>query len=193
MIRSKLGLKQFLEADLSRYSKKPTIIDRILKNEKWFIFKYLVALRHVEYYINTNKKYDIRYYYWWYMYKHYGFKTHITIFPNTCGKGLIIHHIGDMIFIKESVHMGENCTLRPGVVIGKQNAEDSWDAPVDIGDNCNFGLGVRVLGKIRIGSNVYIGANSVVTKDIPDNTIVAGLPAKIIKRLNLGTGQWERV
>ena len=50
-----------------------------------------------------------------------------------------------------------------------------------IGDNCFISTGVTILGPIRIGDNVTIGAGAVLTKDIPDNCIVAGIPAKIIK------------
>ena len=50
-----------------------------------------------------------------------------------------------------------------------------------IGDNVHISAGARILGPIRIGNNVIIGANAVVVKDVPDNCIVAGVPAKIIK------------
>ena len=55
------------------------------------------------------------------------------------------------------------------------------DDKVAVGDNCRFGLGVRIFGSVKIGNNVTIGANAVVTKDIPDNAVVGGVPAKIIK------------
>ena len=45
----------------------------------------------------------------------------------------------------------------------------------------NIGAGAKIIGGISIGNNVSIGANSVVTHDIPDNVVVAGVPAKIIK------------
>lgn len=50
-----------------------------------------------------------------------------------------------------------------------------------MGDNCYFGLDCKIFGSVRIGDNVTVGANAVVTKDIPDNAIVGGVPAKIIK------------
>ena len=175
--------KKILSADKARYGDNPPkITDRFLKNEKWYIWQYIKALRHVEYYQNRSK---IGFYFWWFLYKRYSFITHITIYPNTCEPGLYIPHIGDMIWVKSSAKVGKNCTLRPGVVIGKKNDENAWDMPVEIGDNCNFGLGVKVFGKIKIGNNVSICANSVVTKDIPDNAIAAGLPAKVIKYKNL--------
>lgn len=70
------------------------------------------------------------------------------------------------------------------MVIGKKTDEGEWEMPVEVGDNVNFGVGVRVFGKLKIGNNVTIGANSVVTKDIPDNAIVGGIPAKIIRIKN---------
>ena len=51
-----------------------------------------------------------------------------------------------------------------------------------VGDNVKFGCGVTVLAPCKIGSNVFIGAGAVVNKDIPDNCIVAGVPAKIIRK-----------
>ena len=89
-----------------------------------------------------------------------------------------------MIWVKSSARIGKCCTLRPGVVIGKKNDERAEDMPVTIGDNCNFGLGVRVFGKLVIGNNVTIGANSVVTKNLPDNAIAVGIPARVIKLKN---------
>ena len=51
---------------------------------------------------------------------------------------------------------------------------------IEIGDNVFIGSGTRVLGDVRIGSNVIIGASSLVNKDIPDNSVAAGVPAKVI-------------
>ena len=51
-----------------------------------------------------------------------------------------------------------------------------------VGDNVHFGCGVTVLAPCKIGNNVFVGAGAVVNKYIPDNCIVAGVPAKIINR-----------
>lgn len=51
---------------------------------------------------------------------------------------------------------------------------------IEIGDNVMIGTGVRILPNVRIGSNVVIGAGAVVTKDIPDNSVAAGVPCKVI-------------
>jgi serine O-acetyltransferase len=57
----------------------------------------------------------------------------------------------------------------------------AWWPPV-IGDNVYIAAGSRVLGGIKIGNDVIIGANAVVIKDVPDNCIVAGIPAKVISK-----------
>ena len=66
-----------------------------------------------------------------------------------------------------------------GVTIG---GKSGWyEVPV-IGDNVEINAGARVLGPVRIGNNVIIGANSVVVKDVPDKCVVAGIPAQIIRK-----------
>ena len=55
------------------------------------------------------------------------------------------------------------------------------NSSVIVGDNCYFGLGAKILGSVTIGDNVTVGAMSIVTHDIPDNAIVVGAPARIIK------------
>lgn len=183
MIHNKKELRYYLKEDEKRYSVMgiPTIKDWILHNEKWYIHRYLVALRHVEYHQNTGKK-GLLFLFWFLRYKRLGFKLRITISPNTCGPGLVIFHVGDMIWVKSSARIGRHCSLRPGVVIGRKHFENASEMPVKVGDNCNFGLGVKVFGKVNIGDNVIIGANSVVTHDIPDNAVAAGCPARIIKK-----------
>ena len=182
MIQSKEDLRRYIQQDTERMGGKPKLKDWILHNEKWYIHKYVVALRHVEYYINGSGggKKNPLFLLWWYRYKHLGFKLRFTVFPNTCDAGLAIFHTGDFIWVKGAAKVGKNCTLRPGVVIGQKHTGEK-PQPVQIGDNVDFGIGVKVFGSLKIGNNVSIGANAVVTHDIPDNTIAGGIPAKIIK------------
>lgn len=104
----------------------------------------------------------------------------MTIYPNTIGPGFRIYHAGDFVHVGPNVKIGRNCTMLPGVVFGNKT-EVPDDKTVIVGDDCYFGLGVKILGTVKIGNNVTVGANAVVTKDIPDNAIVGGVPAKIIK------------
>lgn len=180
MITTGEDLKVFLKEDSSRFARKPNLKDWILNNEDWYIYRYQYHLRHVEYYKNTGKS-KLFFLYHFFRYKRLGFKLRFTIYPNTIASGLRIFHTGDFLHVKSNCRIGKNCTLLPGVVIGNKNLEDdgSWAL---IGDNCYIGLGAKIFGNVNIGNNVVIGANSVVTKDIPDDCVVSGIPARIIKK-----------
>lgn len=180
--RKKLGgadlLSYELTEDIKRFDNhRPTLKDRILNNEVWYIYHYIRHLRYVEYYQDKNK---LKFLWHFFRYKRLGFKLRMTIYPNTIGPGFRIYHAGDFVHVGPNVKIGRNCTMLPGVVFGnKTEAPD--DKTVIVGDDCYFGLGVKILGTVKIGNNVTVGANAVVTKDIPDNAIVGGVPAKIIK------------
>ena len=75
--------------------------------------------------------------------------------------------------------IGSHCTVRHGVTVG--NRKNLHDVPI-IGDNVDIGAGAKVLGDIVIGNNVSIGANAVVLKNIPDDCVAVGVPAKIVKK-----------
>lgn len=180
--RKKLGgadlLSYELTEDIKRFDNhRPTLKDRILHNEVWYIYHYIRHLRYLEYYQDKNKLKFLWHFFW---YKRLGFKLRMTIYPNTIGPGFRIYHAGDFVHVGPNVKIGRNCTMLPGVVFGNKT-EVPDDKTVIVGDDCYFGLGVKILGTVKIGNNVTVGANAVVTKDIPDNAIVGGVPAKIIK------------
>jgi serine O-acetyltransferase len=75
--------------------------------------------------------------------------------------------------------IGRNCTLRHEVTIGTRHGEH--DVPV-LGDDVDIGAGAKVLGKIRIGNRVSIGANAVVLDDVPDDHLAVGVPARILPK-----------
>lgn len=87
------------------------------------------------------------------------------------GPGLYIGHFGGITVSPEAV-MGEHCSISPGVVIGLSGQGERLGVPV-IGDDVYIGPGAKVIGKIRIGSSVKIGANAVVYRDIPDHAVAA--------------------
>ena len=83
----------------------------------------------------------------------------------------------DGITIGSGVKIGKNCTLFQQVTLGKEKEK----FPI-IGDNVTIYAGAKVIGDVRIGDNCIIGANAVVLKDVPDNCIAVGVPARIIRR-----------
>lgn len=108
--------------------------------------------------------------------KYYSYKYGFDISYRTeIGKGLVISHFGSVVVNAKKI--GDNCWLRPQIVIG--NNGKNLDAPV-IGNNVSFGVGAKVIGNVTVGNNVDIGANAVVTHDIPDKSVVVGIPAKIL-------------
>jgi serine O-acetyltransferase len=102
-------------------------------------------------------------------------------FETKIGPGLYIGHNG-MLIINSLAIIGANCNIGVGVVIGQGGRGEKKGNPV-IGDFVYIGVGAKIIGNIRIGDNVAIGANAVVTKDVPPNATVAGIPAKIINYL----------
>ena len=95
------------------------------------------------------------------------------------GYGLRIMHLsgggGARIGAKR---VGNYCGFNAGVLIGTTNEANSRPT---IGDFVAFGPGAKAFGNITIGNNVFVAPNAVVTKDVPDNCIVGGVPAKILK------------
>lgn len=110
---------------------------------------------------------------------HYRYKFGIDIpFTTRIGSGFYIGHFCG-IFINEDCVIGKNCNISQGVTIGKSNRGKRKGCPV-VGDNVYIGPGAKIIGSIRIGDHVAIGANCVVTRDVPDFGVVAGVPGKVI-------------
>ena len=91
------------------------------------------------------------------------------------GPGLVILHSFGIV-INTNVRAGRNLVLEHGVTIGAEK-----NLSPSLGDNVFIGAGAKIIGAVRIGSNVKIGANAVVTKDIPDDATAVGIPARVIK------------
>jgi len=104
-----------------------------------------------------------------------------AVIPYNCeiGKGTRIGYGGLGTVFHSNCIVGENCIIHSGVTIGAKSSVNNL-AP-KIGNNVLIGTGAKIIGFIKIGNNVVIGANAVVTEDVPDNALVAGIPAKIVK------------
>ncbi len=97
------------------------------------------------------------------------------------GKGTRFAYGGIGVVLHKRTVIGKNCIIGTNVTIG---GKSGYEKIPDIGDNVYIATGAKILGPISIGNNVTIGANAVVLQNIPDNAVVAGVPAKIIKILN---------
>lgn len=93
------------------------------------------------------------------------------------GKNLTIEHHQGIVIGRNAV-LGDNCTLYQQVTLGQKEGKFPT-----VGNNVLIYPGARIIGDIHIGNNVVIGTNAVVLKDVPDNCIVAGVPAKIIGKV----------
>ena len=92
------------------------------------------------------------------------------------GKGFRIHHFGGIIF-HPSVRAGDNFTCYHQVTIGDVGGHGK---AATLGNNVMLGAGAKIIGEVVIGDNVIVGANAVVTKDVPDNTLVVSNPARFL-------------
>lgn len=106
-------------------------------------------------------------------------KTGIEIHPGaTIGDDFFIDH-GSGVVIGETTIIGNNVTIYHGVTLGGTSLDKVKRHPT-VMDNVMIGSGAKILGNITIGSNTKIGANAVVTKDIPNDSVVVGIPGKCI-------------
>jgi len=95
------------------------------------------------------------------------------------GRRFRIEHFGGIVISGDAV-FGDDCIVRNGVTVGLRHTGERG-APV-IGDRADIGAGAKILGSIRIGDDVAVGANAVVIADVPSNSIAVGVPAKVRPR-----------
>ncbi len=95
---------------------------------------------------------------------------------------IIFPHGLSGVFISNGAKIGDGCVVFQQVTIGSNALEDSKmkGSPV-IGKNCYIGVGAKIIGAVKVGDNVRIGANTVVAKDVPDNATVVGAKTRIIE------------
>ncbi|HZT13698.1 MAG TPA: serine O-acetyltransferase [Candidatus Baltobacteraceae bacterium] len=107
------------------------------------------------------------------------FLTGIEIHPAAqIGPGLFIDH-GMGVVIGETAQVGRRCTLYQGVTLGGTSLSHGKRHPT-LGDNVTVGVNAAVLGAITVGDNAKIGGGSVVVKDVPPNSTVVGVPARVV-------------
>ncbi len=107
--------------------------------------------------------------------------TGVDIHPGaSLGSGIFIDHATGVV-IGETAEVGDDVTIYQGVTLGGTNLEHGKRHPT-IGDRVTIGAGAKILGPITIGDDSRIGANAVVVKSVPPNSVVVGVPGQIIAR-----------
>ena len=177
MIKTREDLQLYLQQDAAANGEK---IGGLKSQVKIYLnprLRFTRNLRYYEYYSNQPRtlwnKLMTAYYY--YIHKKLSYKLGYTIYKNNFGPGVCFCHYGTLV-VNKNARIGKNCRIHVGVNIGAYEG----GVPV-IGDDVYIGPGAKIFGDIAIGNNVSIGANAVVNKSFPDDVIIAGIPAKIIK------------
>lgn len=107
------------------------------------------------------------------------FLTGIEIHPGAkIGKNFFIDH-GMGVVIGETAEIGDNVTIYHGVTLGGVSLNKGKRHPT-IGNNVIIGSGAKILGPFKVGDNSKIGSNSVVIKEVPENSTVVGIPGRIV-------------
>lgn len=118
------------------------------------------------------------------------FFTGIEIHPGAkLGNRIFFDH-GMGIVVGETAEIGNNCVIYHGVTLGGVSSSKTKRHPT-LKDNVSVGAGAKLLGNIVVGKNVKIGANSVVLRDVPDNAVAVGIPARIILKTEEDYYMWH--
>ena len=107
--------------------------------------------------------------------------TGVDIHPAaTIGTGLFIDH-ATAVVIGQTAEVGDDVTIYQGVTLGGTSLQQVKRHPT-VGDRVTIGAGAKVLGPVTIGHDSRIGANAVVVRDVPPNSVVVGVPGQVIAR-----------
>ena len=165
-------------SDLFRYSGSATLKDCLYHYLFSPGYRYTWWMRFCAY-THAQPFWRILFPFAWLVYYRLQIKYGIAIsFKAKIGPGLYIGHQGGIVTNEEMV-IGKNCNLSHDVTIGVSRRGERAGVPV-IGDNVYIGPGAKIFGKITVGNNAAIGANCVVTHDVPENEVVVGIPGKVI-------------
>lgn len=117
------------------------------------------------------------------------FLTGIEIHPGAkIGRRLVIDH-GMGVVVGETAIIGDDVLIYHGVTLGgKENS--AVDRHPIIGSHVVLGAGSKIIGRITVGDHCYVGANTVVTKDVPAGSTVVGQSGKILSKKEAVSGHW---
>lgn len=188
MIQSKKDLAFYIQEDRKRNLGESVtafkyFVKLIYGSDDVKAFRLLKALRKMEYAKNCLYKKGVFgkliYIYRLFYYHRLEVRYNISIGANMVGYGFRLPHVVGGGVIINCNSMGNYCGANAGVVVGNNHR---WDERPEMGDHVGLSIGCKVYGKITIGNHVKVAPNSVVCKDVPDNCVVSGVPAKIIRQ-----------
>ena len=174
------NLRHLIHKDMQRYDlRKPLTLFRFIR---YFYLqpvpglKFTIILRYCQHYRRRNRLLFYFYFLWWRRLKtNYGFDIS---YRTQIGEGLYIGHSGGIV-IHGDTQIGDYCNLSQGITIGVSIRGKQAGIP-KIGNRVFIGPGAVILGGINIGDDVLIGANAMVTFDVPDKAVVAAPVASVI-------------
>lgn len=186
MIRTRKEMWTYIHKDMERnlISGGAKSWIKILLNPR---LCFTLNLRNYEYWANRKFRDPITILmtiWHYFIHKYLSYKLGFTLYKNQFGPGLYIMHYGTIV-VNPACRIGANCNINADVNIGMGGSI--------IGNDCYISPGVKIVKPVHIGNHVVIGANAVVTKDIPDDCMVVGIHAKIIKRFDHNIQQWVKV
>jgi serine O-acetyltransferase len=179
MENKKERFMEIIKADLKSRGQKISVIKFVIDPITRFHW-YLRATEH----LSGKKAFKPIFFFTKYLFLSLSRKLGFSIPIHTLAKGVYIPHYGTIV-VNSRAHVGENSVLNVGVCIGRHPGNKNL-VPT-IGKYVFLAPGVKVFGKVNIGDGSLLGANAVVTKDIPAHKLAVGIPAKVIDDVSLET------
>lgn len=177
--RSFAELKRLLKADLFRYDGKATFGSFLRHFSFTPGYKYTVWMRTCGYLKVQRWARWTLYPLVKYILLRCRYKYGIVIPEYTVvGPGLFINRFGG-IYVNGDAVIGSNVNFTHGIMLGQQNRGPQMGSPI-VGDRVFIAAGAKIIGRIKLGDGSVVGANAVVTKDVPENAVVGGIPAKVL-------------
>lgn len=179
---TKKELNYYLDIEFSLYfkSKGCFLKSMVFREKEYFLWKLQKCIRKQEYYSTKSSIYEkLMYFLYSRKVNTLRMRLGIEIWHSSFKEGLLIYHpVG--IVVNGLSKIGRYCCLHGDNCIGNNGI--TTESPV-IGDNCDIGVGAKIIGPVRLGNNITIGAGAVVNKSfMEDNLVLAGIPAKIIRK-----------
>lgn len=144
-----------------------------------YIMMYLRSMRKYSFYKGGRNAILSMFYKWRFL--KLGYKLGFSIGENVFGYGLVLPHYGTIVIGNDNC-IGNYAIIHTSTLIIQNGST--------IGDGLFLGAGAKIINKVMIGENVWVGANSIVNKSFADNVMVAGIPSQVMRHIQRGWYQY---